>query len=144
MKFIDKVKYLMIQKRITKTYLAKKVGVSFAYIWKVLKEDVSVPSFDHCEKMADVFELSGLERVDFMQSAFMGKLTEDQQKFLSVYKSGVSDIIKSTYGPLLGEKVRVLHKQKMIELVSKMDGLDEDKFDSVVDTLLTFLKGVDL
>ncbi|WP_223789977.1 helix-turn-helix domain-containing protein [Marinicella meishanensis] len=70
MKLSEKIKLLRTQEQLTQPELASKAGIEQSYLSK-LENDKGTPSFDVINKIAQAFDLSGMELINSLSQSYI-------------------------------------------------------------------------
>lgn len=82
---------LYLQKeRLKKVDLAKKLKVTATYVVNLTNKETRPPGFDRCAQMSEIFGLTGVDRLEFLASAWIAKLSEDDRAFFEAYSEFIS------------------------------------------------------
>lgn len=82
-KFSSLLKFYRERARLTKTEVSKRLGVSAAYLINLENRRDTPPSYERCNQLADILNLSKPEQQEFLMTAFRERTNTDSQKFIT-------------------------------------------------------------
>jgi transcriptional regulator with XRE-family HTH domain len=132
--FGQQVERLRQQKKVTKTYLSKALGVTLTFFNQLEKGEKLAPNYDKVDKIAAALNLSSEERRELIRAAIKERFKkEDKGYFLFVVEEAINQLVKEN-NPMIIDEIMGIN--------SELSRMPPDKRTEAIQTIKTLLRGM--